>query len=108
LTPVKLTRQASADIEKTAAWYEGQKEGLGIAFVDRVLEAVDTIAQNPKGYRKRIEDVRMAAVPKFPYGLWFRVVPEDGSIVIACLHHKRDVRLAKERALGITPIRDPS
>jgi toxin ParE1/3/4 len=103
LKPVQLTSAARADIAKAARWYEGQKEGLGETFVDRVLETVDSIALNPSGYRKRIKDVRMAIVPKFPYGLWFRVLPEDGSIVIACLHHKRDTRLAKERALGHCP-----
>jgi plasmid stabilization system protein ParE len=76
LIAVKLTRQASADIEKAAAWYEGQKKDLGLAFVDRVAEAVENIAQNPLGYRKRIKDVRMASVPKFPFGygsaLWMR------------------------------------
>jgi plasmid stabilization system protein ParE len=59
LTPVRITRLAQADIEKAAAWYESQREGLGVTFVDRVAETVDSIALNPLGYEKRIKDVRM-------------------------------------------------
>jgi len=58
LTPVRLTKLAEIDISRTAAWYESQKEGLGVTFVDRVEEAVGNIARNPLGYRKRIKDVR--------------------------------------------------
>jgi len=59
-----------------------------VTFVDRVLETVDSIALNPLGYEKRIKDVRMALVPKFPYGLWFRVV--DEAVIIGCLDQRRN------------------
>jgi len=98
---VRLTKAARADIETAAAWYESQKEGLGVTFVDRVAEAVDNIAQNPLGYQKRIRDVRMAVVPKFPFGLWFRVV--DDAVIIGCLDQRRNPVLAKERASGVIP-----
>jgi toxin ParE1/3/4 len=102
---IRLTLAARHDVERAAAWYEGQKEGLGVTFVDRVTEAVDRISNNPLGYRKRIKDVRMAAVPRFPFGLWFRVV--DEAIVIGCLDRRRNPVLAKERAAGIIPFPDP-
>jgi toxin ParE1/3/4 len=104
---VRLTRTAQADVEKAATWYEGRKEGLGEKFLDRVLETLNRVADNPKGYAPVVKDVRMVNVRRFPYGLWFRVVPEDGSIVIACLHQKRDRVLAAERALGIIQMPDP-
>ena len=66
---VRLTKAAQADIEQAAAWYESQKEGLGVTFVNRVTETVDSIALNPFGYEKRVNNVRMALVPKFPFGL---------------------------------------
>ena len=88
MTPVRLTKLAEADVAKAAAFYENQKEGLGAAFVDRVMEVVENIAGNPVGYRKRIKDVRMANVSKFPPGLWFRVV--DEAVVIGCLDERRN------------------
>ncbi|MEP6716841.1 MAG: type II toxin-antitoxin system RelE/ParE family toxin [Terriglobia bacterium] len=101
---VRLTKLALSDVKKAAAWYESQKEGLGSAFVDRVSEAVENIAQNPLGYEKRINDVRMAVVPKFPFGLWFRIV--DEAIVIGCLDQRRNPVLAKERATGVIPFHE--
>ena len=88
MSAIRLTRLAEADIEKAAAYYEGQKEGLGATFVGRVMEAVDRIALNPLGYQKRIKDVRMANVPQFPFGLWFVVVDETD--VIGCLDQRRN------------------
>jgi toxin ParE1/3/4 len=105
LTPVRLTKLAQAGIENAAARYESQKEGLGVTFIDRVAEAVDGIAQNPLGNRKRIKDVRMAKVERFPFGLWFRVV--DEAVVIGCLDLRRSPVLAQERASGVVPLPEP-
>jgi len=104
--PVVLRRAAKADIAKAAAWYERQSEGLGDQFLDRVDEAIDGIRQNPLGYAVRIDDVRMASLKKFPYGLWF-YVEDEGSIVIGCLSHRRNPVLALERARGVLQMPDP-
>ncbi len=106
MKPVILTKVAEADIERVAVWYEERKEGLGAEFIDRVTETILRIGENPAGYRKALNDVRVANLRKFPYGLWFRE-RGDGSVVIACLHGKRDRILAKERALGILQMPDP-
>ena len=83
-----LTLAARRDIEAAAEWYENQREGLGLEFTDRVLEAIEAIERNPFGYAKVIGDARRAVLAQFPYALWFKI--EKDAIVIACLHHKRD------------------
>jgi toxin ParE1/3/4 len=104
--PVSLTPTAEADIGRVALWYEERKEGLGAEFIRRVRETLDRIGDNPNGYVKAIRDVRVANLRKFPYGLWFRI-KDDGSVVIACLHGKRDRVLARERALGVLEMIKP-
>ncbi len=106
MKPVVLTKVAQADVRKAAAYYDGQSEGLGDKFLDRVQETIDGIALNPLGYAARVDEVRMAALKQFPFGLWFHV-ESDGSIVVACLHHKRNPVLAKERARGVLQMPDP-
>ena len=96
---VEVSSSAKADINRAALWYESQKEGLGDRFLTAVLDTIDRIALNPEGYAKIIKDARKAEVEKFPYSVWFRV--RDDLLVIACLHGKRDRRLAKERAFGV-------
>ena len=107
MKPVFLRKAAKADIAKAAAWYEGQSEGLGDRFLDRVDEAIEAIRKNPLGYAVRVDDVRMASLKKFPYGLYFHV-EDEGSIVIACLAHRRNPVLALERARGVIEIDNPN
>jgi plasmid stabilization system protein ParE len=97
-----LTIPAQRDIEAAAEWYENQRDGLGLEFTDRVLEAIEAIERNPFGHAKVIGDARRALLNQFPYALWFKI--ETAAIVIACLHHKRDIRLARERAAGAIEI----
>ena len=67
--------------------------------MEGVDKAIHRIAENPTLYAPLIEDVRRVNVRTFPYGVWYRVEP-DGSMVVACLHHRRHTKFAKERALG--------
>lgn len=103
---IKYTASALADIEAAYNWYEDQKEGLGDRFITEVRETAARIDVNPMGFEKRIKEARKANLRKFPYALWFLIKEE--SLVIACLHAKRDMRLARGRALGIVTRPDPN
>jgi plasmid stabilization system protein ParE len=89
---------AEADIQQAFDWYEAREPGLGVDFLERVEEAAAKISANPFQYQVVEADVRRAPVPKRPYALWYRIAP-DGSVVIACLHTRRDPALARRRAL---------
>jgi len=95
---IQYTASALADIETAYNWYEDQKEGLGDQFLADVRETAARIDANPRGYEKRIKEARKANLRQFPYALWFKV--ENDNLVIACLHQRRDPRLARERASG--------
>jgi hypothetical protein len=53
-----------------------------------------------------IREARKVELERFPYALWYTTEPDE-SIVIACLHGKRDRVLAKVRALGVIELRKP-
>ncbi len=99
---IVVTRQAQADITQAAEWYEAKGEGLGDKFLDRVGDALDRIALNPHGYAAVFRDLRRCVVPRFPYALWFRI--QGGTLIVACLHSKRNPSLATERAMGIAEL----
>jgi toxin ParE1/3/4 len=105
LKQVQVDSAARADIQKAFVWYETQREGLGERFVEQVKATIERIALNPEGYTKVVKDARKAEVEKFPYSVWFRI--RDDVVVIACLHGKRDRRLAVERASGVIPFPEP-
>ena len=96
---VRYLPAATRDIETNARWYEAQSEGLGDKFVLKVLEAVDKIALNPLGYEVVAEGARRCIVPRFQDAIWF-IVESDQTIVIACLHSRRDRKVLKERTVS--------
>jgi len=80
---------AQAEFDEAAAWYEGQRPGLGADFVAEVQKVPDTISQHPDRYPVAEGDVREAAVCRFPYCVYDRVKP-DRVVVIAVFHTSRD------------------
>jgi plasmid stabilization system protein ParE len=96
--PVVIGALAERDIRDARAWFDGQEAGLGDRFFERVKDTVRRIASNPEMYRTVFSDARRAPVQSFNYSIWFRVAP-DQSIVIACLSDRRDLSLARRRAL---------
>jgi plasmid stabilization system protein ParE len=95
--PLVFRRIAQAEFDAAAAWYEGQKPGLGSDFVAEVQQVLDTIASHPERYPLASDDVREALVSRFPYCIYYRVKP-DRVVVIAVFHTSRDPSLWQGRA----------
>ena len=72
-----------------AQFYERQTEGLGLDFVATVQHAYERLPEFPASGTSFGRRLRRLLVPKFPYGLLYRVEP--GRIyVIAVMHlHRR-------------------
>jgi toxin ParE1/3/4 len=101
--PVIVTALAQTEIDRTAAWYENRREGLGGEFLDRVDEAIQRIEMNPEGYAPAYKDLRRAVLRQFTdWALWFEVRP-DNSLVIACLSGRRHPVLVRERQAKVIP-----
>jgi len=77
-------------------WYEKQRPGLGADFISKVEETLEMIESNPLLYPALVKNARRANMKRFPYGIWFKV--EEEPVVIACLHHRRNLALIKGRA----------
>ncbi len=84
-----LRRAAQLEFGGAAEWYEAQRPGLGLAFVNEVQLAFDTLSEHPLQYPLVDGDVRGALLPRFPYCLYFRIKP-DRVVVIAVFHTSRD------------------
>ena len=87
--PVVFRPVAQAEFDAAAAWYEGQRPGLGTDFVAEVQQVLDTIANQPDRYPVVSGDVREAPVSQFPYCVYYRVKP-DRVVVVAVFHTSRD------------------
>jgi plasmid stabilization system protein ParE len=84
-----LRPAAAADIEAAYRWYERHRAGLGDDFLASVRTALRAIEANPEAYPVVHRDARRVLIRRFPYGLFYRTVPEHIA-VIACMHARRN------------------
>jgi len=82
---------AESDLHNAALWYEDQKAGLGMRFLDAVDQLFDRLRQNSLQFPLVSPDVRRALLHTFPYAAYFRAT-DDSVVVLAVLHVRRDPR----------------
>ena len=93
---VRLRPEAEQDLLEAAFWYEEQRTGLGIQFLDEALTIFSGIAEGPSMYPTVHRDTRRALMHRFPFGVYYRV--ENAAIVVvAVMHGSRDPRRWKKR-----------
>lgn len=57
--------EASADIREEAEYYEARQAGLGLAFLQEVDSAIESIMAMPKAFPERRKNIRMFVLPRF-------------------------------------------
>jgi cytochrome P450 len=99
MTPVRFHPQAGAEMIDAAAYYESQQRDLGKRFLASVRNAIDNIVINPRLYPVVYLDVRRCLTKTFPFGVLFRILP-DQIVVVAVMHLHRHPDYWKNRSLG--------
>ena len=85
---------ASAELEDAALWYEGQRPGLGLEFVQAVDLALEQIVGWPQIGRRvtRLPNelpARQVPVTRFPYHVVY--LPREGAFrILAFAHDSRE------------------
>lgn len=75
---------AESDIGQAASWYEAQKPGLGLRFLDAADQLFNRLRESPLQFPLVSPDVRRALLHTFPYAVSFRVT-DDAVAVLAVL-----------------------
>jgi len=94
--PAVFTEDAVADVEAAFEWYEAQRPGLGTAFRRALDIAVAAIEDHPEGYAVLYRKTRRVVLPRFPYGLYYRIL-DDNIVVVGCIHGKRHRKMWRSR-----------
>jgi plasmid stabilization system protein ParE len=63
---LRYSARAKDDLHIAFNWYETQRRGLGLEFLDCVEAAIESIQQMPKLYAKHHADFRRTLVRRFP------------------------------------------
>lgn len=90
MTPRRLVAQPAADrdIEGAFGWYESERAGLGLEFLDELRRVYVRVADGPLTYREIRSGIRRALLRRFPYAVYF-AVERDAVVILAVLHARR-------------------
>ena len=91
--------EASADIREEAEYYEAKQAGLGLAFLEEVDSAIESIMATPKAYPLRRKNIRIFILPRFPFSVFYRISDSEHAIeVLVVRHHARRPDYGMRRA----------
>jgi toxin ParE1/3/4 len=87
----RLVSEPSVDLDVEAAfeWYENERPGLGVEFLDELRGTYKRIAEGPLKYQELRRGIRRALLRRFPYVVYF-AIEADIVVVAAVLHAGRD------------------
>jgi len=91
-----LRRPVVADLQRAYRWYESERSGLGEEFLLAVHRGIEKVIRLPEGHAVIHRDTRRALVPRFPYGLFYRIMGET-VVFVACYHLRRRPASWKKR-----------
>jgi plasmid stabilization system protein ParE len=79
---------AEGEVVEAARYYEQRVSSLGGEFLDAVDDAAGVIQDAPKRWRVIKQDVRRYLMSRFPFAIYYRVLPDQVRI-LAVKHHSR-------------------
>ena len=84
---VEFSSSARADARKAQRWYEEKALGLGARFAQALARQSRALSPMPEMYKEVRNGIRLCAVPKFPYELYYKV--EGRRVIILAVHAVR-------------------
>jgi plasmid stabilization system protein ParE len=81
------SKRAKIDIDIAMGWYEEQRKGLGLEFLDCLEETISRILENPKLYSFKYRRFRSALIRKFPFSIFYTI--EKIEIVVHAVFDNR-------------------
>lgn len=96
ILPVRLTSAAVRDLTLAERWYLDEAPSVLASFEEETDRALGRISERPESYRIVASTVRRAPVRKFPFSVFYRILPEWIEVV-AVVHQSRDPRTWQRR-----------
>ncbi|MBT3227080.1 MAG: type II toxin-antitoxin system RelE/ParE family toxin [Deltaproteobacteria bacterium] len=84
---LKYTPRAEDDLRLAIRWYEDQRKGLGLEFLDCIEFAIKRILAFPESYEKPYASFHRCTVRRFPFSIFYTI--EDGTIIIHAIFDNR-------------------
>ena len=82
---------AQIELDDAIEYYEYQLPGIGDAFLEDILKALDRIGKFPEAWHPFSERTRRCRTQRFPYGIIYQIRDQEILVVaIANLHRRPD------------------
>jgi len=91
--------EAEAELCKAVDYYESCQRGLGEDFYFEVHSTIQRIVDFPEAWPVFDAGVRRCLTHRFPYGLLYSAHKEEGVLILAVMHLRRDPDYWKHRAV---------
>ena len=96
---VRFTPLADDDVAEAFAHYDGARRGLGEDFMADLERVVVLIGEFPEAGPDVHRGLRRALLRRFPYSLYYRLLPPDRIVEVrACVHQRQHPRTWRRRA----------
>ena len=66
---IEFLDEAQQELDDAILFYNNEASGLGITFLQEVLNAIDRIANFPDAWHRLSKNTRRCQTRRFPYGL---------------------------------------
>ena len=86
MTSVILS-EAEADLEQAFDYYQSQRPGLGVEFIEEFRHGVANILEHPDAYQPLDATYRRCRLHRFPYGIVYRIDPDARQVIIVAVMH---------------------
>lgn len=86
--PVTFHTLAEDELNEAASYYEFERRGLGLAFVEAVRATVAQITAFPQAAKLITQSVRRKNLHGFPYSVLYKIKTNEIR-VLAIMHQKR-------------------
>lgn len=94
----KFLTPARAEVREIVAYYNQQREGLGLEFVSELKQTLMRIRHYPLAWSPLSPRVRRCRVNRFPYSVIYEV-RQDILLIAAIQHHSKEPNSWRNRLI---------
>jgi len=82
---LEVQAEAVIDIQEAFEWYEAQRSGLGVEFIEELESSYDDLCSHPQHYTAINEQFRRLKVNRFPYLIIYEI--EGIKVIVNSVRH---------------------
>ncbi|MBD3748026.1 MAG: type II toxin-antitoxin system RelE/ParE family toxin [Sphingobacteriales bacterium] len=91
---IVLFLKAQKELNESYKWYEKQKSGLSLKFLNQVDESLKSISNNPEFYPVKERNYREFVMKVYPYLKIYKIKERTNEVLIfSIFHSKRNPKL---------------